>query len=136
VFDEKKNESHFVYVYTKAFLTPTTHPPHIQSTDYYKDLGIPKTASLPEIKKAYKKMSRTCHPDIVPDKLDEWHKVSRAYEVRHFLSIELIPTFLLFFFHSNIPHTLLFCPLFLIFHRSVCIYFFIHKVLLFIIVML
>jgi hypothetical protein len=110
-----------VYVHTKAIFDPslffsiptTTNHPY-QSTDYYKDLGIPKTASLPEIKKAYKKMSRTCHPDIVPDKLDEWHKVSRAYEVRDILSLSLnlllIPPF--YFLCFSFKHTLLFCTLF------------------------
>jgi preprotein translocase subunit Sec63 len=94
-----------VYVHTKAIFDPslffsiptTTNHPY-QSTDYYKDLGIPKTASLPEIKKAYKKMSRTCHPDIVPDKLDEWHKVSRAYEVRDILSLSQSLTYPSFLF--------------------------------------
>ncbi|MCT6839578.1 MAG: DnaJ domain-containing protein, partial [Bifidobacteriales bacterium] len=32
--------------------------------DYYEVLGIDRTASEDEIKKAYRKMSRKYHPDI------------------------------------------------------------------------
>lgn len=42
---------------------PTTMP----DTDLYKVLGVSKTASQDEIKKAYRKLSRKYHPDVNPD---------------------------------------------------------------------
>ena len=35
--------------------------------DYYKSLGIPKTATADEIRKAYRKLARANHPDAKPD---------------------------------------------------------------------
>jgi DnaJ-class molecular chaperone len=37
------------------------------SKDYYKTLGISKTASEDEIRKAYRKLARKNHPDLNPD---------------------------------------------------------------------
>ena len=53
-------------------------------TDYYKTLGISKKASLSEIKKAYRKLARTYHPDLNPgDKAAErrFKEITEAYEV-------------------------------------------------------
>lgn len=52
--------------------------------DYYKILGVPKTASEKEIKKAYRKLARKYHPDLNPDdKIAEkkFKEINEANEV-------------------------------------------------------
>jgi curved DNA-binding protein len=52
--------------------------------DYYKILGIPKTASENDIKKAYRKLARKYHPDLNPnDKVAEqkFKEINEANEV-------------------------------------------------------
>jgi curved DNA-binding protein len=52
--------------------------------DYYKTLGVPRTASAEEIRKAYKKLARKYHPDVRPgdkDAADQFKKVQQAYAV-------------------------------------------------------
>jgi curved DNA-binding protein CbpA len=54
--------------------------------DHYKALGIDKNADAVTIKKTYRKLVLTCHPDKVTDealkaqKQDEFHKIQQAYE--------------------------------------------------------
>jgi curved DNA-binding protein len=54
------------------------------SVDYYKILGITKSASEADIKKAYRKLARKCHPDLNPnDKTAEktFKEINEANEV-------------------------------------------------------
>lgn len=57
----------------------------INSDDYYKILGIDKTASEKDIKKAYRKLAIKYHPDKNPDNKEKaeenFKKVSEAYQV-------------------------------------------------------
>lgn len=52
-------------------------------SNLYDLLGVSKTASDSEIKKAYHKLARTLHPDVNPDKAaaEKFKKVSAAYEL-------------------------------------------------------
>jgi DnaJ-class molecular chaperone len=56
----------------------------VKFRDYYEVLGISKTATEDEIKKAYRKLARKHHPDVNPgDKSaeDKFKEINEAYEV-------------------------------------------------------
>jgi DnaJ-class molecular chaperone len=56
----------------------------MQFQDYYATLGVPKTASEADIKRAYRKLARKYHPDLNPgDKSAEarFKEVNEAHEV-------------------------------------------------------
>lgn len=52
--------------------------------DPYKILGVPRTASEAEIKKAYRAKAKALHPDLHPnddEKADEFKRVSAAFDI-------------------------------------------------------
>ncbi len=54
--------------------------------DYYKVLGVDKTASEEEIKKAYRKLARKLHPDLNPNDKDAHQKFQQVNEANEVLS--------------------------------------------------
>src|SRR5450432_37189 len=55
-------------------------------TDYYKILGISKTASEEDIKKAYRKLARKLHPDLNPKDKEANKKFQQINEANEVLS--------------------------------------------------
>lgn len=56
----------------------------VQYKDYYEILGVPRTASEAEIKKAFRKLAREFHPDVAKNKKhaeEKFKEVNEAYEV-------------------------------------------------------
>jgi molecular chaperone DnaJ len=51
--------------------------------DYYEVLGVPRTANEAEIKKAFRGLARSLHPDVseAPDAEERFREVVEAYEV-------------------------------------------------------
>src|SRR2546426_7959684 len=56
----------------------------VQYKDYYETLGVPRTASDAEIKKAFRKLAREHHPDVAKNKKqaeEKFKEINEAYEV-------------------------------------------------------
>lgn len=54
--------------------------------DYYKILGVSKTASAEDIKKAYRKLARQYHPDVNPNNTEANRKFQQINEANEVLS--------------------------------------------------
>lgn len=54
--------------------------------DYYQILGVAKTATEDEIKKAYRKLARKYHPDVNPDNAEAHKKFQQINEANEVLS--------------------------------------------------
>lgn len=56
----------------------------VEYKDYYKILGVARTASAEEIKKSFRKLAREYHPDVAKDKQtaeEKFKEINEAYEV-------------------------------------------------------
>src|SRR6266496_4192853 len=56
----------------------------VRYKDYYEVLGVPRTASEAEIKKAFRKLAREYHPDVAKNKKqaeEKFKEINEAYEV-------------------------------------------------------
>lgn len=51
--------------------------------DLYKNLGVPRNATRDEVKRAYRRRAKECHPDAGnkhPGAVVKWHAVQEAYD--------------------------------------------------------
>src|SRR5436190_2317889 len=56
----------------------------VKYKDYYETLGVARTASEADIKKAFRKLAREFHPDVAKDKKkaeEKFKEINEAYEV-------------------------------------------------------
>jgi curved DNA-binding protein len=58
----------------------------VEYKDYYQALGVPRTASSDEIRKAFRTLARQYHPDVAKEKNkkaaeEKFKTINEAYEV-------------------------------------------------------
>src|SRR5512138_3462899 len=56
----------------------------VEFKDYYATLGLPRSASEDDIKKAFRRLARQYHPDVAKDKKtaeEKFKEINEAYEV-------------------------------------------------------
>src|SRR5208283_1908885 len=56
----------------------------VEFKDYYKTLGVERTASHDDIRKAFRELARLYHPDVAKDKKrseEKFKEINEAYEV-------------------------------------------------------
>src|SRR3954467_4170138 len=56
----------------------------VKYKDYYEVLGVPRSASDTDIKKAFRKLAREFHPDVAKNKKqaeEKFKEINEAYEV-------------------------------------------------------
>lgn len=56
----------------------------VKFRDYYETLGVPKTATADDIRKAFRKLARQWHPDVAKDKKnaeEKFKQINEAYEI-------------------------------------------------------
>jgi curved DNA-binding protein len=56
----------------------------VKFQDYYETLGVPRTASVEEIKQSFRKLARLYHPDVAKNKVTgevKFKEINEAYEV-------------------------------------------------------
>src|SRR6059036_1173487 len=64
--------------------SPKTSTMSVEYKDYYKLLGVERTASADEIHKAFRKLARQHHPDVAKNKKEaeeRFKEINEAHEV-------------------------------------------------------
>lgn len=87
-FSSTKEKSPLSQISTRQSRTPTVarvsaHPQRRVTSDCYSVLGIPSSAGTEEIRRAYRQLARTYHPDTnrLEDTTSKFLEVQSAYEL-------------------------------------------------------